>query len=590
MESVTGEVRTDTVENRVEEEYNPLPLYHEIEARVKILPNYEPSLEEAKFIVCASAFKLADDYSWGGYMSEIPWSEIDQEAILKKHQEFPLNLERGDVTKKINEFNQKVIEEDFDKVWDEYYQEFEEPELNIGINCQLMVDKLNKEDKKDLSLFMAKHINDLATNSIESFGSTYIVTMLENVKTDDQDNRVSQVGTYLDNYVYQKYTELGPNFWTDEVASLLLEEKHFYYSTGILLRGINDVDAEKKDIVIGQILRTEGLASVVNTARWIYEAGPREEGQEILKYLLGDLDTKAQLNDPNKKPVPAESIKRFYEAFSPDRYDEKASAHASLYSEKLKIYGKLKGNAKVLDLGSGNGWLTGELKHQGFDAQGLELVPENVKFAREMYGPFFSQGDWDNLVDYYKKGELDAVIIEGRGVRHFKNALDARRSIAAIGSVIKEGGVFAFSASNPKTGERDRVKLENYRDFNERFGFSKNWLKDYYWTMVGAPPGQIGDVEQFVESYVPPEDWFILFLQSEGFGDIEIVREENYDEKGTENLIFFAKKLSGKKAEKVKKEAEKKLKELEQNQPTNPNGAKVKFKDPYYGWSSEGLF
>jgi ubiquinone/menaquinone biosynthesis C-methylase UbiE len=93
--------------------------------------------------------------------------------------------------------------------------------------------------------------------------------------------------------------------------------------------------------------------------------------------------------------------------------------------------------ARVADLGCGSGVFTDLLRHQGFEAIGLDISPKLISIGRAKYpGVEFHEGDVEHLP--FADGSLDGVLLSGL-VHHLP---DPSRCAAEVFRVLKNGGKF----------------------------------------------------------------------------------------------------------------------------------------------------
>lgn len=94
----------------------------------------------------------------------------------------------------------------------------------------------------------------------------------------------------------------------------------------------------------------------------------------------------------------------------------------------------------VLDLGCGNGALTGRLTQAGFLAQGLDASPELLEAARQAYPELtFRQGD---AADFQVSQPFDVVF--SNAVLHWINRDRQDAMLRCVNRALKPGGQFVF--------------------------------------------------------------------------------------------------------------------------------------------------
>jgi len=100
------------------------------------------------------------------------------------------------------------------------------------------------------------------------------------------------------------------------------------------------------------------------------------------------------------------------------------------------------GARKVLDLGCGNGALTGQLQSAGFDITGLDHSSSGVAIARRQYPDVrFEQHDLNAPLPVQHVGGYDAVI----SIEVIEHLLLPRKLLAAARSALRPGGLLVVS-------------------------------------------------------------------------------------------------------------------------------------------------
>jgi 2-polyprenyl-3-methyl-5-hydroxy-6-metoxy-1,4-benzoquinol methylase len=113
----------------------------------------------------------------------------------------------------------------------------------------------------------------------------------------------------------------------------------------------------------------------------------------------------------------------------------------------IKRFKTIDANTKVLEIGTGTGWLLILCERLGMKAKGIEVKPELVKFAQELgrkYGitPDIDLGNLDEID--ILQSEYD-VIIATSTFEHIKNA---NSGLKKVFDALKPGGLFFFYSTN----------------------------------------------------------------------------------------------------------------------------------------------
>jgi SAM-dependent methyltransferase len=197
----------------------------------------------------------------------------------------------------------------------------------------------------------------------------------------------------------------------------------------------------------------------------------------------------------------------------------------------------------ILDVACGNGWLTGRLRNQGYNCVGVDSTDKYLLEAIKKRGNHFLKGNMLHLRRVLKKEGVrpKVEIINGRSIQHIRTTSDVREF---------DSDVVIFDALDPTTGIQAE-RLQKIRDYlEENHGFSKEWLKNNFWNILASIDGQ-----NLMDRFCPPEDWWRMEMEARNYR-VQIIREYNYDGKGTDNLVFVCQKLtSGEIDDKVKKKA-----------------------------------
>lgn len=111
--------------------------------------------------------------------------------------------------------------------------------------------------------------------------------------------------------------------------------------------------------------------------------------------------------------------------------------------------------ARVLDLGCGNGTLTAELASRGYDAFGIDASPEMIARARATHpGLSFTQGDATSL-----KLERPADAIFSNSMLHWIDREKHPQALARIAAALVPGGQFVFECGGQGCGGRIHAAL-----------------------------------------------------------------------------------------------------------------------------------
>lgn len=156
--------------------------------------------------------------------------------------------------------------------------------------------------------------------------------------------------------------------------------------------------------------------------------------------------------------------KRWSDEESRPIYNLELQRFIAIFDEVSKVYREK--DCRVLDLGSGRGWLTNSLALLG-EAVGLELSTEAVKAATKKYPNIkFYSGDLFELTE--KLGKFD-IIVSQEVLEHVE---DQELFMNQVADALKPGGHFIFTTPNKWT--------QDHRTQEEHEGWGlqpiENWL------------------------------------------------------------------------------------------------------------------
>lgn len=191
----------------------------------------------------------------------------------------------------------------------------------------------------------------------------------------------------------------------------------------------------------------------------------------------------------------------------------------------------------IVDVGCGDGWLTRRLSNQNYRVVGLDSNQRYLDEAEKIGGRFV-RGDFKTLRLDLQKNKLKPVveIVNGRTIMHFKE-----RDLIQLNAPI-----IIFDCLDPNTGLA-RERLDKFRDKLTQYGFDRKWLDSNFWNLLGS----IDNGDHLAERLALPEQKFKEKFERRGYS-VVVRREENYDGRGTDNLVYVCTKddIYGKRADK----------------------------------------
>ncbi len=126
--------------------------------------------------------------------------------------------------------------------------------------------------------------------------------------------------------------------------------------------------------------------------------------------------------------------------------------------EKFLARHDVPGNSRFLELGSGAGNITLFMAEKGFEAYGIDIIPEAITWAEEKIRKSSASADFrvGNVVDLksYSDGFFDFVF-DGETL-HCIIGADRKSCLASVFRVLKKGGLFLAGANlaNEKISKR----------------------------------------------------------------------------------------------------------------------------------------
>jgi len=202
------------------------------------------------------------------------------------------------------------------------------------------------------------------------------------------------------------------------------------------------------------------------------------------------------------------------EAGCPGWADEKSYKKKRATIEKVLKLHLFPQNAKFLELGCGNGNITLFMAGKGFEAYGVDIVPEAISWAEEKkksssLNADFRVGSIIDLASY--EDDFFDFIFDGETLHCIIGSDDRAKCFASIYRVLKGGGIFHAKANCM----REEIK--------ERFNLSDDCYFD--------PETQClmhGEVAMY---YLSRESEFMKELKEAGFTVLESERITDFDDK-----------------------------------------------------------
>jgi 2-polyprenyl-3-methyl-5-hydroxy-6-metoxy-1,4-benzoquinol methylase len=152
----------------------------------------------------------------------------------------------------------------------------------------------------------------------------------------------------------------------------------------------------------------------------------------------------------------AAALREFIEEQKHTTIEDKTPEFNAIF-DLIKRFKNLDSSTKVLEIGTGTGWLLILCERLGMKSKGIEVRPELVHFAQELgrkYGitPDIDLGNLDEI-DLLKQ-EYDVIIATST----FEHVKDWKSGLKKVFDALKPGGLFFFYSTNKfafKQGEYD---------------------------------------------------------------------------------------------------------------------------------------
>jgi SAM-dependent methyltransferase len=315
------------------------------------------------------------------------------------------------------------------------------------------------------------------------------------------------------------------------------------------------VGSSEVDKVVGLLMRELGVASELNEMRQLLGQADLPDSQRsgvsnLVKRVLGFWGVASDSDAPVHT-----SLDQLYESIKFEEYKvslETVEPRRRMLVELMDSLGVPK-SARLLDLGSGTGWMTNALRESGYSqAHGIDYSRRHVQVAQEAYGNYYAQGDWYKLAEEVMRSEalpdqIDVILSMGRSLPHTEDEEHFLQVLDQVRETLDDDGLFIFDMPDPEVGSY-QANVQAYRKVLEGFGYTSEELADT-WMVVDSPDGK-----NFFNRYTPPINVVKELLAARGFELIElkvegvvegeqgIIREELPNGKGDANIVYVCRK------------------------------------------------
>ncbi|HUD44030.1 MAG TPA: class I SAM-dependent methyltransferase [Patescibacteria group bacterium] len=149
------------------------------------------------------------------------------------------------------------------------------------------------------------------------------------------------------------------------------------------------------------------------------------------------------------RPIPSE-IGKYYEASSyygremthKEQTEKNIKERDAAFSTLYELIAQFKKTGRILDIGAGIGMMLSKYKDDGWDAQGIEISPEAVKFAKIQYKLRLRQGDFFDFS--FQKNSFDVIVLNN-ALEHLYNP---QETIDRVYALLKDGGLIVVAVPN----------------------------------------------------------------------------------------------------------------------------------------------
>lgn len=492
----------------------PLALAARIENRLLSDPNYQLEAPEAWFLICkyvTDEFHQQIFYSNGDLDRNAlitPWSEVDFRDIADKYQEDEPVIER---TSSVN-FT-------------------EEEETSMLIRPAIL--KMDPRERVKLSELMAKHLKDFSPHFTYTMETDYSKMMLGGMDLDSEE--MVPVGKHLVKFFDQIIPD---NQETDQNYYLIDELVHWQNADELMLRSLTEID-ETPHNFWRVIFYKNGFAGTVNRMRELIDQASVSD-KEKLSALLDHFWQGVKVNGKRVYSRGFDDIYREVGYYNSESHTEKESTERlPKHKAKLDKYG-ITSEDPIVIVACGRGSLVHKFKVRGGyeNVYGFDISSDAIDVAKELdrdTAELFKQGSWDNPESFIFEGVAPKVTIaDGRDIHH-RQGIEAAQRVAQIEADLGVE-VVIFTAIDPTTGAQAQ-RLNRIRSVMESMNLERDWLDENFWDATGSMDGV-----HFGNRWTPPKEWWQLIYESAGY-DVEIEVEEDYDGEGTNNLVFYCRRI-----------------------------------------------
>lgn len=230
---------------------------------------------------------------------------------------------------------------------------------------------------------------------------------------------------------------------------------------------------------------------------------------------------------------------KYYHLLHKNRDHNEAALFLDNISNEFK-----KKNARILDVACGKGRHAKYLNSIGFDATGVDLSFNSIKYAKKYENKKlkFHQHDMRNV---FEENKFDIVTNLFTSFGYFDNTLDDQKAISSMAGNLKKGGLLLIDFMNVKKVIMNLVANEIKFIEDVKFKISRKIIDNHIIKKINI------EDEENIFSHQEKVHCLTLFNFTEMlekanmkiinlFGDYDL---NNFDEQKSDRLIILAKKL-----------------------------------------------
>lgn len=402
-----------------------------------------------------------------------------------------------------------------------------------------VVPHMDKRDRVKLAAFALKHQRPLYQYSrYQDYGFIARIFHGIDVAAPGADKLADLMLDIFQNEVDESTIAASDRFAGHVARKTELRRALLWNGSDLLFRAIakhrDTIDVKK---FLGLITRDMSITAQINDLR-AFTVDPgipdsdKEGHQSILRTLLGL---------PEGTPIHP-SLEALYASIKFEHYpvsERTRQGRVDMLEDVLKKY-HIGPTKRILDLGTGTGWLTDDLRSSHPRVIGVDASARNIQTARKLYprlSGHFRMADWYDLpADLHGQ---DAILSLGRSLPHTEDRNHFQDVIKEVRGALLENGLFVFDMPDPRVGSY-ATNVASYRSVLRNLGYTEKELEDI-WYVVDSPDGK-----NFYNRYVPPKEAIIGLLRHAGFAIEEVIDEELPNGHDDRNLVFVCRKVPDK--------------------------------------------